>query len=1146
MDPSDRGPSPPRFEDDLAYLVLFSEALLDVVPEGVAVLDERLRVRAANGPFARAFGQPGTDLAGRPLLQAKVPERGGRPLGDLLRELAAGVGEALEARVDAPGEWGGRRWAVRATGWDAQDPRFRRVLLCARPEAGAEADAGWAPGAPGEDVRDHLFALTTRQEALLRTLPLGICFVDPALRVRAVSRRLEEIFGRRFRPDAPGDTHLFAVFPELRDSDFLERLQKCRDSADSIRGTLTVTRADGAPLDIEVEVQPVAGRTPDAAALLLLFHEVRGMFPFSTPKPETPTAVPAGPAAILAPENLARWMMPPNRRVLVVEKDGWSRMVLADSVREAGEGDVTLADSSVEALGRHDPSSFGIVLVGIDSDPGDAANLCRRLATDSPRVPVLLVTQRSPMEIGEPFADLPVLGLLSRPTSGEVASVLRGLFREAPARGPEPSPPLREDRREPEQRTYDVIVLGASEADVPVLRLLYRVQRVRVRMVFDPDPNAFGLSLAQNLGIPAISGQLRLELPAPPDAVVVARAELEQHLAALDLGAVTRVTRDEIELFLVDPDSFIAADRPRPTGPTPAPPSAPTRETPPQEQRPAGPPSLGAQAAVELPERTAGEPAAVAAPAPVLAPAPGEAPRATPETPRPEHQIARDVDSLLGALDLLLDFDRFADRVLEMALALTGGSAGSLMVLREDRRELRIAASRGLSDLVAQKARQRVGAGVAGRVAENGEPLLLTGAIRDESLGREWDRPDIRSSICVPVVSEERVIGVICMNSDAEQEPFGREELRKVTELGRQVGPALDRSLLLRRMRGRSFELAVRAEMETIATSGDDVLSRLQRIAGRLVDMLTLDTCSIYLSSAKRTDLVMRVSVGVSAQTTDAVSVPIGTGVVGWVAKNLRPIVLKSTFDDHEAGVVMAALPVRHHTDLVGVLLVESTSDVCFDEERLEILVSVAAVIGREVGGLRAHEDSERRLTMLSALSELGVAFGAVPEREGLARLLAFTACTVLESDVSSVRLIAPGCSPASREAAHFELLSAHGASLPGGGDPLSDLEERIARETVASRLPCRDTDLGREWVQPLLERANVSAALGLPLGSGDDVFGVLVVYRVADAQGTSAAFRDEEVEVATRLAGYAAASAQRFAADVPGSDRPSFPGDLR
>jgi GAF domain-containing protein/PAS domain-containing protein len=1125
MDSSDRSPAPPRFEDDLAYLVLFSEALLDVVPEGVAVLDDRLRVRAANGPFARAFGQPGTDLEGRALFQAKVPEREGRSLGDLLRELASGQGEGLETRVDAPGEWGGRRWSVRATGWDAQDERFRRVLLCVRPEAGPEASAG-VQARPGEEVLDRLFALTTRQEALLRSLPLGICFVDPALRVRAVSRRLEEIFGRRFRPDAPGDAHLFAVFPELRDADLLERLQKCRDSADSIRGTLTVTRADGAPLEIEVEVQPVAGRTPDAAALLLLFHEVRGMFPFSTPKPETPTVIPAGPSAILAPENLARWMMPPNRRVLVVEKDGWSRMVLADAVREAGEGDVTLADSSIEALGRHDPNGFGLVLVGIDTDPADAASLCRRLATESPRVAVLLITQRSPMEIGEPFADLPALGVLSRPSSTDVALVLRGLFREVPG-AMEPPAPMRE-RHEPEQRTYDVIVLGAGEADVPVLRLLYRVQRVRVRMVFDPDPNAFGLSLAQNLGIPALSGELRLELPTPPDAVVIARPGLESHLAALNLGAVTRVTRDEIELFLVDPDSFIAADRPRPPAPLPAP--APQRELPREEPRPDRPTSLGAEVLTELPERVAAEPAPV--------PASGPA--------RPEHEIARDVDALLGALDLLLDFDRFADRVLEMALALTGGSAGSLMVLREDRRELRIAASRGLSDLVAQKARQRVGAGVAGRVAESGEPLLLTGAIRDESLGREWDRPDIRSSICVPVVSEERVIGVICMNSDAEQEPFGREELRKVTELGRQVGPALDRSLLLRRMRGRSFELAVRAEMETIATSGDDVLSRLQRITGRLADMLTLDTCSIYLASSKRTDLVMRVSVGVSAQTTDAVSVPIGTGVVGWVAKNLRPIVLKSSLDDHETGVVVAAFPVRHHTDLVGVLAVESTSDVCFDEERLEILASVAAVIGREVGGQRAHEDSERRLTMLSALSELGVAFGAVPEREGLARLLAFTACTVLESDVSSVRLLAPGRSPSSREPAHFELLSAHGASLPGSGDPLSDLEERLTRETVVTRQPCRDTDLAGDWVQPHLERANVSAALGLPLAQGDDLFGVLVVYRVADAQGTSAAFRDEEVEVATRLSGYAAASAQRFAPEVPGPDRPFFSGDPR
>jgi hypothetical protein len=69
-----------------------------------------------------------------------------------------------------------------------------------------------------------------------------------------------------------------------------------------------------------------------------------------------------------------------------------------------------------------------------------------------------------------------------------------------------------------------VVLLGAQESDVSVLRLLYRVQQIDLRLVYDPDPEAFGLSLAQNLGIATTSGELALDTV--PDAIILARGEL--------------------------------------------------------------------------------------------------------------------------------------------------------------------------------------------------------------------------------------------------------------------------------------------------------------------------------------------------------------------------------------------------------------------------------------------------------------------------------------------------------------------------------------------------------------------------------------------------------------------------------------------
>jgi GAF domain-containing protein len=168
---------------------------------------------------------------------------------------------------------------------------------------------------------------------------------------------------------------------------------------------------------------------------------------------------------------------------------------------------------------------------------------------------------------------------------------------------------------------------------------------------------------------------------------------------------------------------------------------------------------------------------------------------------------------------------------------------------------------------------------------------------------------------------------------------------------------------------------------------------------------------------------------------------------------------------------------------------------------------------------------------MLSALSELGLAFSAVPEREGLCRLVTFSASTLLGSDVAAMRVLRPGLRP-SDAAEDYELLAVHGASLGGPGDPLADLESCLAREVADTRLPCRDSEISGATVRPLLERSNVESALAMPLTSGDgELVAILSVYRVVDPRGSTPAFRDEDVEIATRLADYAAASVQRFVA---------------
>src|SRR5258707_14159555 len=92
-----------------------------------------------------------------------------------------------------------------------------------------------------------------------------------------------------------------------------------------------------------------------------------------------------------------------------------------------------------------------------------------------------------------------------------------------------------------------------------------------------------------------------------------------------------------------------------------------------------------------------------------------------------------------------------------------GAQACSLMVVDEDAESLHVAASTGLPDSATLQ-EQRIGEGIAGRVAQTEQPMLIVGDLRDPRLDGVLLRPEISSSMLVPMKNVEgRVLGVLAI-----------------------------------------------------------------------------------------------------------------------------------------------------------------------------------------------------------------------------------------------------------------------------------------------------------------------------------------------------------------------------------------------
>jgi signal transduction histidine kinase/HAMP domain-containing protein len=123
----------------------------------------------------------------------------------------------------------------------------------------------------------------------------------------------------------------------------------------------------------------------------------------------------------------------------------------------------------------------------------------------------------------------------------------------------------------------------------------------------------------------------------------------------------------------------------------------------------------------------------------------------------------------LGALNDMVEMaakipkvEDLLSHVLERTMRAVSASIGSIMILDQEKQTLRIAVGRGLRDQPGTPVEIKVGEGIAGRVAQLGEPVLVEDIDTDPRFARPNDpKYGSGSFICMPLRVSDRVVGVV-------------------------------------------------------------------------------------------------------------------------------------------------------------------------------------------------------------------------------------------------------------------------------------------------------------------------------------------------------------------------------------------------
>jgi len=322
---------------------------------------------------------------------------------------------------------------------------------------------------------------------------------------------------------------------------------------------------------------------------------------------------------------------------------------------------------------------------------------------------------------------------------------------------------------------------------------------------------------------------------------------------------------------------------------------------------------------------------------------------------------------LADALNTTLDLQTLLHRVADLVRAVIDYRIFAILLLNDRTNELRMRFQIGHS-ADAERLRIRMGEGVVGQVAERREAML----INDVSVLSNYidANSQVRSELAVPLVTKNRVIGVIDIQSE-QPNYFRPEHLHLLQLTASRVAIAVENARLYTRISRQAQSLELLHEISRELTSILDPEQLLERVGKLLQRVIPYQMFAIWRLDEKTNMLIHRFSIRFG-KTDNSFSepVPLQRGLIGAAVSTRQTITVGDVRTDpryimvHPETRSEMAVPLIYKGKVLGVLDLEHTKSHFFSEDNVHAVSTLAAqlAIAMENAGLyqRLAQEEQR------------------------------------------------------------------------------------------------------------------------------------------------------------------------------------------
>lgn len=474
----------------------------------------------------------------------------------------------------------------------------------------------------------------------------------------------------------------------------------------------------------------------------------------------------------------------------------------------------------------------------------------------------------------------------------------------------------------------------------------------------------------------------------------------------------------------------------------------------------------------------------------------------------------------------VLDLDELARRVTELIQKTFNYYYVAIFTLRPDSQALRFRASASAPRKGRKKAsialEVRMGEGLIGEAASSGQRVASANVRTDERYRFIDSLPETRSEVALPLKIEERILGVLDVQSD-RPDAFHPNDLLILGALADNIARAVDSARLYGNLNRRANQMTLVAEVSRSVTSTLDLRSLMREAAALIHDRFGYPYVHLFTVHPNRRVIAYEAGSGRRSEALEGYSIPLDEpqGIIPWVARHGETVLANDVMQD--ARYRPSSLPPRNtrselcvpllfNARVVGVLDIQSDRLNGFTEDDRVMFEAVADTIAAALRNADLYRSEQWRRQVADSLREVA---GLLSANVGVDQVLD-TILTELERnlpvDISSIWLLGDG---------DLYLAATHGGDaaeierarlgIPHGSLALTTAllsEEPVIRKAG-------------DPIWPLGQAAGFDSnysSLAAPLRVGEQPVGVIAL-----AHGTPGRYGHEAQAMTTTFASYAA-----------------------